>query len=55
MVRREGTIEVLMGDIACVRTSGGRQVQIAVARLRLDGQRSQIDEVVEGMREASRR
>jgi hypothetical protein len=55
MVRREGTIEAIDGAMATVRTAGKRHVQIAVARLRVDGQRGQIDEFVEGMRAATRR
>jgi hypothetical protein len=54
MTRREGTITAIDGPMATVRTSGKRQVQIAVARLRLDGERSQIDEFVEGVRQAAR-
>jgi hypothetical protein len=41
MVRRENTIEAIDGAVATVRTAGKRRVQ--------------IDEFVEGMREASRR
>lgn len=54
MQRREGTIESIDGALAIVRTAGNRQVQVALARLRLDGERSQIDEFVEGVREAHR-
>lgn len=54
MVLREGTLEAIDGALAIVRTASNRQVQVAVARLRLTGQRSQIDEFVEGMREAHR-
>lgn len=53
MTRREGIIEAIDGELAIVRTGKNRQVQVAVARLRLDGQRGQIDEFVGAMREAN--
>lgn len=51
---REGTLESIEGELAIVRTSSNRQVQVAVKRLRAKGQRSQIDEFVEGIRDAHR-
>lgn len=54
MVLREGVLESIDGELAIVRTSKNRQVQVAAACLRLDGQPSQIDEVVGALREAHR-
>lgn len=54
MVLREGTIEAIDGGLAIVRTGKNRQVQVALARLRLDGQPSQIDEFVGAIREAGK-
>lgn len=55
MTLREGTIEQIKGDVALVRTPGRRLVEIAVRRLRSEGQESQIGEFVSGMRENARR
>lgn len=54
MARREGVIEGIDGGLAIVRSGKNRRVQVAVARLCLDDQPSQIDEFVDAMREASR-
>lgn len=54
MTLREGTLESIEGELAIVRTSANRQVQVAVKRLRAIGQRNQIDEFVEGIRDAHR-
>lgn len=54
MTLREGVLESIEGDLALVRTGKNRQVRIAVARLWLDGQPSQIDEFVGALREAHR-
>lgn len=54
MTRREGIIETIDGEHAIVRSASNRRTRVALARLRLDGQRGQIDEFVEAVREASR-
>lgn len=50
---REGVIEELSGCKAIVRKSGGRRESVAIARLRSPGQKSQITEFVEIIRETS--
>lgn len=55
MTLREGTIEQIKGDVAVVRTKGRRLVEVAVRRLRSEGQESQISEFVGAMRENARR
>ena len=54
MSLREGIIEALSGDVAIVRRAGGRRESVAVSRLRLPGQRSQIDEFAEAVFAAAR-
>lgn len=44
---REGVIKALGGDVAHVRRPGGRCESVAVSRLRLPSQKSQITEFVE--------
>ena len=47
MKLREGVIKALSGDVVHVRRPGGRCESVAVSRLRLPGQKSQISEFVE--------
>lgn len=54
MSLREGVLESIDGELAIVRTSKNRQVQVALARLRPVNQLSQIDEFVGALREANR-
>lgn len=55
MTRREGTIESIDGALAIVRGERKNwQYQVALARLRLDGQRGQIDDFVDAVRESAR-
>ena len=54
MKLREGIIEEVNGDVAIVRKAGGRREAVAVSRLRLPGQKSQISEFVEAVVVASR-
>ena len=49
MKLREGIIEEVSGDVAIVRKTGGRREAVAVSRLRLPGQKSQISEFVEAV------
>ncbi len=54
MTLQEGTLETIMGDIACVRLKNGSQERVAVKLLRVEGQQSQIGEFVEALRKAHR-
>ena len=48
---REGVVEELDESKAIIRKSSGRRESVAIARLRLPGQKSQITEFVEIIRE----
>ncbi len=50
---REGTVTAVNGDVATVETSRNRTVDVAITRLRLPGEVSQITEFVEGVRQAA--
>ncbi len=52
--RRDGTIETIDGKDAVVRSGSNRRTRVALARLRLDGQPGQIDELIEAARGANR-
>ena len=55
MQLKEGVIESVQGAVATVKTGkNNRRVEINVRNLQLTGQRSQIDVVIEAVREASR-
>lgn len=47
MSLREGVVEELNGDMAIVRRRSRRRESVAISRLRLPGQKSQITEFVE--------
>lgn len=54
MSLRDGVIEELRGGVAIVHKRGGRREEVAVSRLRLPGQRSQLSEFVEAIFEGAR-
>ena len=54
MTRKEGTIEAIDGALAIVRSATNYRYQVAVARLRIEGQRGQIDDFVDTVREAGK-
>jgi hypothetical protein len=55
MSLREGAVTALMGGVAQVQKPSGKTEEIAVRRLRVEGQPSQIGEFVEGMRIRARK
>ncbi len=54
MTLKEGVIESIAEDVAIVKAGrNNRRVEIALARLQFRGQRSEIDAVMERVREAN--
>lgn len=49
LARKDGTVTAIEGETAKVKTRGGRTMRVAIARLRLAGQPSQITEFVEAV------
>ena len=51
---KHGVIDSISNGVALVKTGRGRFAQVPVAKLQKEGQKSQITEFVELMRESSR-
>lgn len=54
MSLRCGTIEAIEGEMVTIRRPGGQRVTVELERLRRPGQKSQIAEFVEAIREAAK-
>jgi len=55
MILRKGVIDSIDNDYAIIRKSNGKTERVALARLRTEGQKSQITEFIEIMRTAHQR
>ena len=47
--RKDGTVTTVEGEVAKVRTRGGRTMRIGISRLRLAGEPSQVTEFIEAV------
>jgi len=54
MTLREGVVQAIVGDVAVVKKRNGQREIVAVQRLRVQGEKSQITEFVEAMVESNR-
>lgn len=53
LTRKEGVVTAVEGEMAKVKTTGGRIMRIAIARLRLTDEPSQVTEFVAAVRAAT--